>query len=317
MLDAAELEAIRSAIGEALRGSSAPTQSAAREATPIPLIADDRAAETARPSGLKLAGRWAITAARRIARLTGARLEIDVSGVEIVEGEAIKEEFASNWSRCFEVSGRRGYAMVAAAGPLIEALATCLLGGTPDEVQEDHEPSATSLRLFGPVGEAVVSSLMDVWQEEQSCTSRLVEDGARVDGWRRSLGDADVVVLITLTASGPTRGTFKMIARPETLVAPPAPVEAVRVPPGAIEEALGAVPIEVRVELGRARMTMADFAELGPGDVIPLDQFVDDLLPVQCNGIVKGFGRALVSRGVMAVEVSEIADQRATHSKAA
>jgi flagellar motor switch/type III secretory pathway protein FliN len=85
---------------------------------------------------------------------------------------------------------------------------------------------------------------------------------------------------------------------------PATPVEAVPAPPGAIENALGAVPIEVRVELGKAQMSMSEFSSLRPGAVVALDRFVDDPLPVRCAGVIKATGRALVSRGVLAVEIN-------------
>ena len=38
---------------------------------------------------------------------------------------------------------------------------------------------------------------------------------------------------------------------------------------------------------------------------IALDRFVGDLLPVQCAGVVKAAGRALVARGLVAVEIAD------------
>ena len=86
-------------------------------------------------------------------------------------------------------------------------------------------------------------------------------------------------------------------------MAPPALPRASAAPTGALHEALGAVPIELRVELGRAFITAGAFAALGPGAVLALDRFVDDLLPVACGGVVTAFGRAQIARGAMAIEI--------------
>ena len=126
------------------------------------------------------------------------------------------------------------------------------------------------------------------------------------DAWRRELGDGDLVVVLTLEVKGAVSGVIRLIARPELLVQPAAVVEAVPAPPGSIEEALGEVPVEMRVELGRLRMSMADLAALKPGTVLPMSKFIDDPLPVRVGGRLKAWGRAMVARGVVAVEIISV-----------
>jgi flagellar motor switch/type III secretory pathway protein FliN len=101
-----------------------------------------------------------------------------------------------------------------------------------------------------------------------------------------------------------------VLTRPATLVRPPAPIEAVPAAPGAVDAALGRVPVEVRVELGRTRLTMREFERLAVGTVLTLPQFVDDPLPVEVGGVVKAYGRAVVSRGVLAVQIDRVLPQR-------
>jgi flagellar motor switch protein FliM len=310
ILDPQELEAIRNAIRAA--GRAAPPQPEGGEgedAIPIALIADDRAAERVRPTGNKIANRWTGVARTRLLRLMGVKLGFDVHSVEIIEGSSIRDELPLSWSCAVDAEGRPGAALVSVAGPIVEALAGCVLGAPlEDAVGEARAPSPTALRLFQPIGEVVALALAEVWREEQGCRVALRMEEDRVEATSRLLSDLEVVVAVTLAISGPTRGTARLIARPETLVMPATPVEAVPAPPGAIEEALGAVPIEVRVELGTAHMSMAEFSGLQPGAVLALDRFVDDPLPVRCAGVIKAVGKALVSRGVMAVEISGLAE---------
>jgi len=49
---------------------------------------------------------------------------------------------------------------------------------------------------------------------------------------------------------------------------------------------------------------MAALRALAVGQVLPLDRFVDDPLPISVGGVVKAWGRAIVSRGAIAVEVT-------------
>lgn len=310
ILDAQELEAIRNAIRAAGRAPVPAPDGSGDDAVPIPLIADDRAAERVRPTGSKLAARWTVAARTRVMRLLGIKLQFEVTGVEIIEGASVREELTQTWNCALDPTGRPGAAMISVGGPVVEALSSVLLGASIDDasLSEPRPPSHTAVRLFTPVGEMIASALTEVWREEQGCRVEVVTDELRTDQVMRALSDLEVVVAVTLSISGPTRGQARLIARPETLVMPVTKVDAVPAPAGAIEDALGAVPIEVRVELGSARLTMKEFSALRPGSVLGLDRFVDDPLPVSCGGVIKATGRALVTRGVIAVEIGARVD---------
>jgi flagellar motor switch protein FliM len=306
-LDPNELAAIRAAIAP----SATPSRQAAIEgptdAQPVALIADDRAAESARPNGLRIGTRWALTSRSALLRLCGAKADIEVLAADTVDGSALRDELSGAWTRCISVTGRRGTALVAVSGPMIEALAACMLGATVGEPSAPQRPpSATSLRIFSPVGDGLVQALGVAWNEEQSCEVVGSNSTQAADTWRRELGDGDLVVVLTLEVKGLVSGVIRLIARPELLVAPAVHVEAVAAPKSAIEEALGSVPVSLRVELGRLRMTMAEFAALAPGTVLPMDKFIDDPLPVRIGGRLKAWGRAMVARGAVAVEIVSV-----------
>ncbi|HKA91035.1 MAG TPA: FliM/FliN family flagellar motor switch protein [Haliangiales bacterium] len=299
-----ELDAIQAAIAQSAKkpGGAQP----AIDAVPVPLIADDRAAERARPNGLRIGNRWGAVLRERLGRMTSSAIDVEVVGAETVEAGTLREEIGAGWTRCIDVPGRPSAALVLVTGPIVDALAAVVLGGRAEGGRNARRPSAASMRLFERPGGMVCDVLRTAWREEQSIDIKPATDPERVEKWRREIGDDDTIVVVTLSVGEPTAGVVRLIARPETLVVPPAPFESIPAPRGAIEEALGGVPIEVRVELGKIRLSMGELVRLAPGTLIPLHKFVDDPLPVALAGKVKAHGRALVSRGVMAVEITEV-----------
>jgi flagellar motor switch protein FliM len=301
---AEELDAIQAAISESTKraGSSMPSL----DAVPVPLIADDRAAERARPNGLRIGNRWATILRERLGRLTSMTIDVEVVGADTVEAGTLREDLTVGWMRCVDAPGRPAPGLALVTGPIIDALSAVVLGGRAEGGRSLRRPSVASLRLFERPGGIICEALGSAWREEQSIDISAPADPARVERWRRETADDDLVVVVTLSVGEPTAGVVRLLARPETLVVPPTPFESVPAPRGAIEEALGGVPVELRVELGKIRMSVGDLARLQPGMLLPLHKFVDDPLPVALAGRVKAHGRALVSRGVMAVEITEV-----------
>jgi len=304
MLEADEVAAIREAMGQVVQAPTPGAMLAARDATPVALIAEDRAVVQARPNGIKLATRWARAAKKQIQRMTGAKVELDLLGADSVEAASLRDELVSAWTGAVATTDRQPAALcVAVSGPMIETLAARFLGApATEEGTADRPPSAVALRLFQPVGEALLRSLSEAWHEEQGCNSGPVDDLREIRTRQELLGSG-IVLLVTLAVRGGANGQIRMLSRPEALIAPAPRVEAVAAAAGLIHATLGLVPVEIAVELGRARLTMNELAAMRPGVVITLDRFVDDLLPIRCQGVIKAWGRAMVSRSTMAVEV--------------
>ena len=304
MLEAEEVAAIRAAMGQAAQApSSEPGPD--KDATPVALIAEDRAAVQARPNGLKLASRWARVLKKNLSRLTGGKLDVDVLGAESVEAVAIRDDVVLAWSDCVAASDRAGALLVTITGPLIEILAARLLGAVLQEgvATSDRAPSSVALRLFQPAGEAILRTLAEAWREEQGCVATVLDE-PKAGKARAELVGGGMMLMVSLGIRGSATGQIRILARPETLIAPAPVVDAIPAAPGVIERTLGEVPVDVSVELGRSRVTMSEFAQLRPGSVITLDRFVDDPLPVSVQGVVKACGRAMVARNAMAVEIA-------------
>ena len=310
ILDPQEQEAIR----ESLRASAPPPPSGYSpglppEATPVALIADATEAERTRPLAMRLGSRWSAQAQARVSRIAAAKFTFEATEVSIVEGAAARDELPACWAATVSVDGKDEL-VVMISGPMIDALAGRLAGGPIEDLPPKPAPSATSVKLFQPIGEAVVTTLARAWEDEPG--GRLTMVGGNEEA-RRALGNMDLAVALTLTVEGPTRGRVRLLVPPTRLgMRAPVVVEplAPQPPPPAVEEALSVVPLEVQVELGRAKLTMADFASLKPGDVITLDRFIEDPLPVRVGGQLKASGRAIVWRGVVAVEVVATLDEQ-------
>jgi flagellar motor switch/type III secretory pathway protein FliN len=306
-LDDAELSAIRTAIGQASAAQDRPESVEAKLAVPVALIADDRAGERARPETLKIGERWVALAQNRMARALRLKLELEVSGAELIQGSVLRDELALAWTRMLDLGGRPGSVLVAVSGALIEAVSAFLLGDTnpPASAAAARAPSAASIGVFSRAGEVLLGALAEAWLEEQGVQVEPSRDAARCDALVREVLKSDALLALTLELKGPAAGRARLLGRPETFVAPSSPAKLPTVSPETIDRALGDVPVEVRVELGRARMKMSQLARLQPGSLITLQQATDALLPIRCAGVVKAFGRPVISRGAMAVEIAQ------------
>lgn len=309
-LEPEELDAIRAAIQQA-QPSAGATPRGEAEASPIAIIADDRAAERARPNGLRVATRWARLVEKQLARVSGTRTAVTVVGVETVDGAAMRAQTAEAWLEAVTFADDES-GVLAVSGPIVEALVARLLGDTTGaEPAPGRAPSPVALRLFRPAGAAIVTALVDAWRDELGTRLRVAAPAPPTPGgpamsiaqaWRHRLPDPDLVLVVTLATTTPS-GVIRLAARPEAIAGPSVTPARSAVAPALIEAALGAVPVDVRVELGRARVTMAELASLEVGAVIPLDRLVDDLVPVAVAGVIKAHGKPIASRGAMAIEI--------------
>lgn len=71
----------------------------------------------------------------------------------------------------------------------------------------------------------------------------------------------------------------------------------------AIAEALGDVPIVVRIEIGEARMTAREWASLGRGDVVSLGRRVGEPVLLRAGGIALARGELVDVDGEVGVRI--------------
>jgi len=90
----------------------------------------------------------------------------------------------------------------------------------------------------------------------------------------------------------------------------PAPPAAAEAPAAARPEAgldfLGDVDVQVRVELGNAKLNVRDVLKLGSGSVVALDSLVGDPVNVYVNDRLVARGEVLVVRDNFAIRITEV-----------
>ena len=298
-LDLAELEAIQAAIRQAAPSMTASVEIG--EVSPMPLMAAERNAQAARPRLADLTARWARRLSRTLRAYVGD-IAVDSMGAEVLDARSLGDELRPMWIGV--VHGEHDLAMVVAiGGELVEAAAAKRCGGDSTG-GAGRDPSPLALRLFAPAGEATLQALSAAWLESNPAGLDAVATSAATVG--RALG-ADSVLGATLNVSGATSGRIRVFVRAEQLL-PPAELQAsVAAAAQAVAIALGSVPVEIRVELATIMMSMAELSRLGPGSQLTLPVFVDDPLPIYCGDVLKAWGRPVVTRGVLAVEIAALA----------
>ena len=299
-LDLAELEAIQAAIRSAAPSSSSQTPDLA-DVAPLPLIAAERNAQAARPRLADLTTRWARRLSR-VLRSSVGDVAVDSMGAEVLDARSLGDELRPMWIGV--VHGEGGIAMVIAiGGELIEAAAARRCGGA-NTSSPGRDPSPLARRLFGPIGESTLTALDAAWLELSSTKLEAVPTTAASVG--RALG-ADAVLGATLNVSGATTGRIRVFVRPELLLPAGEANAMIAAADAAVALALGGVQVEVRVQLATMMIPMSELSKLGPGSQLTLPVFVDDPLPIYCGDVLKAWGRPVVTRGVLAVEIAALA----------
>jgi flagellar motor switch/type III secretory pathway protein FliN len=132
--------------------------------------------------------------------------------------------------------------------------------------------------------------------------------------WTRSLQGE--VVLAAPDADWGARGALVeggalvLRAGREEILADPMPEEASKDP---LVEAIGDVPIVVRVEVGRARMTAREWAELGVGDIVGLAHKLAEPVTLRVAGVEVAKGELVEIEGEIGVRIlSRQGPERAT-----
>lgn len=309
VLDDEELAAVRGQMAGAARTRSA----APADAKAVALIADDRAAERARPIGLQLARRIFQSMQVRLRRWANLNVEARQLEAPIVDADTLRDNLREGWTQIMEVEApHRGVLLFSVGGPLLSVLAMRLLGATgpsatsPALPEGQEAPKRTTTqatrRLFAPMGERLRAAVCEVLSEEHGYTVRPLADPTRAEHGRRELASGDVVA-VTVAVGGDAEGWLRLIGRPELLVPPSTPLAAIPAPLDAIRRVLGEVPVDVRVDLGTIALSMSELARLKPGAMLPLEQSPEGLIGVFVGGTLCAMGRPLVSGGSMAVEL--------------
>ncbi len=299
ILDADELAAIQAAVRE-----SAPSGRRAKldatEPTRLALIADDRSADAARPALMDFAARWSAVAPRTLrGHLTGT-WQLDAIGADVVDGATAKAELRGAW-----VTGAmnaHSEIVIAVQGSVIDLAAAQRCGAQKLLPDAARTPSSVSLRLFERAGKSMIESFCSVWPDAFDVAISPSTDLGIVS----RLVEARTVIRATLQFSNEVGGRVMIFTRPDSLAVRPPGLAANRVTTALIANALSNVSVELTVELGTLRMSLGELHKLEHGATHTLPQFVDSRVPVYCGGVLKAWGKPVVSRGVLAVQIISV-----------
>jgi flagellar motor switch protein FliN/FliY len=70
------------------------------------------------------------------------------------------------------------------------------------------------------------------------------------------------------------------------------------------------LPVEISVELGRRKMTIGEFLDLGPGAVLELRKLVGDPLEIRVNQRLVARGEAVAVGEMYGVRITEVLQKR-------
>ncbi len=114
----------------------------------------------------------------------------------------------------------------------------------------------------------------------------------------------------------PPPGTLEAAPPPGPSEAPPPPAPAraefeplapsAEARPAAGLDFLGDVNVQVRIELGRTRLSVQDILKLGSGSVVPLESLTTDPVDVYVNDRLVARGEVLVVNDNFAVRITEV-----------
>lgn len=95
----------------------------------------------------------------------------------------------------------------------------------------------------------------------------------------------------------------KSAAQPEPAAPPPAPAEGA---PGGDIQMLKDIPLEVRIELGRSRLYLADVLKLKIGSLVELDKLAGDPVDIVVNDKLVARGEVLVLNDNFCVRITDV-----------
>lgn len=260
----------------------------------------------------------------RNALSSALRKVLDVSAVStdtVKFGEFIKSLPVPASLHIFRMHPLRGFALLVAESKMVFALVDSFFGGSGEAKMKIEGRDFTTIeqRIIKNVIIMALADLQKAWQPVHQVEMVFVRSEVNPQ-FAAIVPPTDVVVVIlfeiemdqfsgTLTVClpystiEPIIGKLKAGFQSDQLEVDLAWVRRLR-------ERLAKAEVEVRVELGEAKVASRDFVALKPGDVIPLETDISDELLVTVGGVPKFMGHPGVVRGNKALKISRIISRK-------
>ncbi|OHX52199.1 flagellar motor switch protein FliM [Planococcus faecalis] len=244
--------------------------------------------------------------------------------VEKVE-EVSYQEFVQNVQKkidvgCFEATPLQGSMVMDFSPEVVYVMFDRLLGGQGNLLQKDSELTEIEISVI----ERVFSKSLDCFEEAWSSVVKLSPELKEIEVNSQFLTTSppnETVILIKLqTKIGHAEGIIN-ICLPHTVLEQILPklsakhwlanqkkaVETHEME--ALEEKLQSTKMEIKAVLGKSTIELGDFLNLKNGDVIRLDESYESPVTLQVDNKLKFYAQPGVSKGRMAVQVTELSIQ--------
>jgi flagellar motor switch protein FliM len=221
----------------------------------------------------------------------------------------------------FRVEPLRGNVLLVLESKLVFCLVDIFFGGRGAETfkVEGREFTSIENRLVKKVVNVMINELKEAWKNIQPISLHFVR--SEVNPQFATIISSDDIVIIISFELEMENSTGKV-----TLCIPYATLEPIKDKlQGGIQskqseedsiwaerfsKQLTEVPVEVVVELGKARVKGGELLNLNVGDVIQLDTYSKDKLKVRVGGITKFAGYPGFYKGSQALQISTIFERR-------
>lgn len=197
------------------------------------------------------------------------------------------------------------------------ALIDRILGGRGSSIEKIRSFTEIELAIIERIVIQVLNLMREPWENVIAIRPRLekIETNAQ---FAQIISPNEIVALVTLSARvGEVEGMIN-ICIPHMVVEPiisklstrlwfsNIEKEPTRETKEAIETKIQTTKVPVRAILGRTTISVSEFIELQPGDVIPLDTSVNGDLEILVGDLLKFYGTPGVKKNRIAVRVSEV-----------
>lgn len=244
--------------------------------------------------------------------------------VEKVE-EISYQEFVRNVQKksmlgVFEATPLQGSMVMDFSPEVVYVMFDRLLGGQGNLLQKDSELTEIEISVI----ERVFSKSLDCFEEAWSSVVKLSPELKEIEVNSQFLTTSppnETVILVKLqTKIGHAEGIIN-ICLPHTVLEQILPklsakhwlanqkkaVETHEME--ALEEKLQSTKMEIKAVLGKSTIELGDFLNLKTGDVIRLDESYESLVTLQVDNKLKFYAQPGVSKGRMAVQITELSIQ--------
>ncbi|HHW47829.1 MAG TPA: flagellar motor switch protein FliM [Clostridiaceae bacterium] len=197
------------------------------------------------------------------------------------------------------------------------ALIDRILGGKGEQIEKIREFTEIEIAIIERIIIQVLNLMREPWKNVISIKPRLekIETNAQ---FAQIISPNEMVALVTLSARiGEVEGMIN-ICIPHMVVEPVIPKlstkfwfstvekEVTQEAKQAIESRIQTTEVPVKALLGRTTITVSDFLELQPGDVLQLDTNINDNLEVMVGELTKFYAKPGVKKNRLAVKIVEV-----------